>query len=404
MDWGNLGLFALLTIGHTELMVAVVNRTHAWPLGHQRLRTIRHLHDLAVPLFPLLLIGGLGLMGPRLLLGGTWADVPVACLAYFALCGLGLLGLVLTVARHWLQRPPVALVETRSTVVDATTQASQSLAGDGKHQSLLKVPGNQVFTFEVSEKTFRLPHLPAAWDGLTLWHLSDWHYTGTPTLEFYQQVTQAILERPADCVIFSGDLMDRDDLRPWIQETLGKLAAPLGCYFILGNHDWYLDTPAVRNELKSLGWIDVSGKVVEVNHQGHRLLIGGDETPWMGVPPCFSLHEQEHLPDPVAGVPRDHFRLLVSHTPDHFWRAARDGIDLMLSGHTHGGQVQLPGIGPVFSPSRYGVRYASGTFYQQETLMHVSRGLGGRHPLRIRCRPEVTRITLRSVDRMSQDS
>ena len=90
------------------------------------------------------------------------------------------------------------------------------------------------------------------------------------------------------------------------------------------------------------------------------------------------------------------FRLLVSHSPDNLRRARGAAIDLMLSGHTHGGQVQLPGIGPVFAPSRFGVQYASGTFWEPPTLLHVSRGLGGRHPLRIRCRPEVTCITLRA--------
>ena len=70
----------------------------------------------------------------------------------------------------------------------------------------------------------------------------------------------------------------------------------------------------------------------------------------------------------------------------------------MLSGHNHGGQIVLPVLGPVYSPSRFGVKYAAGTFHEPPTLLHVSRGLSGRYPLRWNCLPEVTRIVLRRAD------
>lgn len=90
------------------------------------------------------------------------------------------------------------------------------------------------------------------------------------------------------------------------------------------------------------------------------------------------------------------FRVLLSHTPDNIgWARTRD-VDLMLSGHNHGGQVVLPLFGPVYSPSLFGSRFAGGTYWRPPTLLHVSRGLSGRHPLRWNCRPEVTRIVLTS--------
>lgn len=394
MDWGNFGLLALACIGHTELMVALVNRSHAQPLPCAQLKRIRHLHDLLVPLFPIVLFGGVGLTGPRLLLGGSWNDVSPFWLGYLALCSLALLGFLWTVLRHWIRRDPVQLTDVKSTITNTLKTPEQwpEISGDGPHQSLLKVPGNQVFTFELSEKTFTLAGLPIEWDGMTLWHLSDWHFTGTPGLKFYSEVTEAIASQPADMVIFSGDLLDRPDLLAWFPETLGSLTAPIGCYYILGNHDWYLDTTAVRRTFREHGWTNVAGRVIQLSILGKQLLIGGDETPWMGVPPWFSEHEDSD------------FRLLVSHSPDHIRRARDERVDLMLSGHTHGGQVQLPGIGPVYSPSRHGVRHASGTFFESPTLLHVSRGLGGRHPLRLRCRPEVTRITLKAKSRQTATS
>jgi predicted MPP superfamily phosphohydrolase len=75
--------------------------------------------------------------------------------------------------------------------------------------------------------------------------------------------------------------------------------------------------------------------------------------------------------------------------------ARRHQIDLMLAGHNHGGQIRLPLIGSILVPSRFSRRYDCGTFFEPPTLLHVSRGLGGQHPLRYNCRPEVTRITLR---------
>ena len=97
------------------------------------------------------------------------------------------------------------------------------------------------------------------------------------------------------------------------------------------------------------------------------------------------------------------FRILLSHTPDHIAWARAQGVDLMLSGHNHGGQIVLPVIGPVFAPSRFGVRYAGGAFWLEPTLLYVSRGLAGRHPLRINCPPELTRIVLEAPGSHSLD-
>ena len=96
-----------------------------------------------------------------------------------------------------------------------------------------------------------------------------------------------------------------------------------------------------------------------------------------------------------GGVPR----ILLSHNPDvveegEFIRSGYR-VDLMLSGHTHGGQVRLPVIGSIFVPSTCGRRYDTGTFAAGRTVLHVSRGLSGKEPLRFRCDPQVTRLTLR---------
>ncbi len=83
-------------------------------------------------------------------------------------------------------------------------------------------------------------------------------------------------------------------------------------------------------------------------------------------------------------------KILVSHSPDQISFAKKCGFDLMLSGHTHGGQVVLPIVGPVYSPSLYGVSFVSGLFELGNLTLHVTRGIGAKDPLRLNCTPEVT--------------
>ena len=97
-----------------------------------------------------------------------------------------------------------------------------------------------------------------------------------------------------------------------------------------------------------------------------------------------------------ASVEPNVLRIGVSHSPDQIGWARRERLDLMLAGHTHGGQIRFPVIGPLVAPSHYGSQFASGVFYLKPTLMHVSRGLSGVHPFRWLCPPEVSVLTLRA--------
>lgn len=379
MDFFNLLLLVLLTAGHTELLVTIVNRTHAAPLPCAWLKHIRHLHDVAVPAFPLILFWFVGWSGPGLLRGGSWADLSPGWMVYLALCAAGVVGLPASGLRS-LRRAP--LISNHSEIVDVAARLGRRPIGEGPHRALAKAPWNQIFQVEFSEKTFRPSNLPAEWDGLTILHLSDWHFTGVIDKSFFEEVAQLAAAKPCDLVVFTGDLLDKQALIEWLPDTLGRLTAPLGRFYILGNHDWYLDPAAIRSQMDGLGWRDVASRVTTVQHGGRTLAIGGSERPWMGTHPDF------------ASVDAD-FRVFLCHTPDYFGWAQQHGVDLMLSGHNHGGQVVLPVIGPVYSPSRYGCRYAGGSFQSGSTILHVSRGLSGGHPLRWNCRPEITRIVLR---------
>ena len=99
--------------------------------------------------------------------------------------------------------------------------------------------------------------------------------------------------------------------------------------------------------------------------------------------------------DPLQG---EELRVVLAHTPDQYAWSRQADADLMLAGHTHGGQVQLPWLGVIASPSLYGSRYACGVFRSGPTVMHVTRGVGGERPVRWRCPPEAALLELVTSD------
>ncbi len=101
-------------------------------------------------------------------------------------------------------------------------------------------------------------------------------------------------------------------------------------------------------------------------------------------------------------MPAGDFRLLLSHSPDLIYRARSWGIDLMLAGHNHGGQVRVPVLGPILMPSRFGRRFDRGFFRVGRTWLHVSQGVAALHPYRFHSLPEVTRLVLRRTLKRGQ--
>lgn len=385
VDSGNVLAILALAAGQGALLVGIINRIHARPWPRALLHHLGQLTDGLIVASPVLFIWRYGLSGPRLVFGGSWEQLPAPLLAWLALCGVVALTLPIAAIRRWRIGPPDCQLSNHSRRVDLAERIGFPPVGDGAMALMTRLPGNECFELEVSDKEYRLPRLPAAWDGLSILHLSDLHFTGAVARRYFEEMVDVAQGTPADLIAFTGDLLDREELIDWLPSTLGRLRAPLGCYFVLGNHDWYLsNTNEIRTRLESFGWHGIAGRCASIPWQGDTLAICGTEVPWMGTHP------------ELAALPASTFRLLLSHTPDTLPWARRAGIDLMLAGHNHGGQIRIPGFGPVYVPSRTGGRYASGAFFESPTLLYVSRGISGRHPLRLNCPPELTRLILRS--------
>jgi predicted MPP superfamily phosphohydrolase len=304
---------------------------------------------------------------------------------YLVLCwAVGLVVAPALQVRYWRRQRPASLVSNHTHSVDMAAELGYKPVGRGRHRTLARLPGNEVFRVDFAERTFRLPRLPAAWEGLSILHISDLHLHGTPDRVFFEQVLERCRQWQPDLVALTGDVVDSDTHHRWILPTLNRLCWRVGAFAVLGNHDCWHEPALVRRRLSRLGMHVLGNSWVRLEVRGQPLTVIGNEWPWF--PPA---------PD-LSACPADGFRLCLSHTPDNFAWARRHDIDLILAGHNHGGQVRFPLVGSVFVPSCQGRRYDCGSFYEAPTLLHVSRGLSGRHPLRYGCRPEVTRIILKS--------
>ena len=394
-------LLAFLTIaaGHAELWITLVNRMYALPISIRILHRLRATHDVVILAFPVLMYWLVGLQAPLSFFRGEWQALSYLTIAVFLACSAGFLGLVAGVATWWLRTRTCMNQGTRVSLVSlprSTGEASASKAvapvepssrtnvvSDGTRK-LVRLPFNQQFQLETTEKQLVPPNWPAELDGLSILHLSDWHLCTTFSRQFYETAATAASMVRADLIAYTGDLSDDMACLDWVPSTLGSLTAPLGNWFILGNHDALIDHRQIRRRMIDAGWNDLGGKRTILDAGPAAVVIGGDETPWLNEPPKWNDADRR-LP-----------RLLLAHSPDRFPHHCGEGVDLVLAGHTHGGQIVLPVVGPVYAPSLFGCRYPAGVFSHWTTVMHVSRGLAGVHPIRFGARPEITRLVIRS--------
>jgi predicted MPP superfamily phosphohydrolase len=212
-----------------------------------------------------------------------------------------------------------------------------------------------------------------------------------------RRLLEVVARRQPQLILIGGDLLNLSYVGEprairECRDLLARLRAPAGVFFVRGT--WDVDPPKVVGQiLEGLPVRQLDNEVAVVDHgQGARLQLLGVTA---DLPPAQRAQRLEQL---MRRTDRDQPRVVVHHTPDLAPLAARLGADLYLAGHTHGGQICLPLLGPLATGSRLGRRFVRGTHRLGSTSVHVSRGLGleglGAPRMRFLSRPELVWITL----------
>lgn len=249
-----------------------------------------------------------------------------------------------------------------------------------------------------------LKYLPDAFDGIKVGQITDIHAGPLVPRELIREGVDIIMGNQPDLIVLSGDFVSGATKFLWTSyggfkqrhynycmEELSRLKAPLGIYAVLGNHDFWSGQEValkIAQGLKGIGAQVLRNEAIMIERKGQSLYIIGVDDYWEN---SYSLLKA------INNVPQDACRILLSHNPDvnENIEGSRERIDLIISGHTHGGQIVIPFIGALYIPSPFGQKYLAGLVRDQERQTYISRGLGLFFvPIRINCPPEVNLLTL----------
>jgi uncharacterized protein len=245
---------------------------------------------------------------------------------------------------------------------------------------------------DVTRVAIDCPRLPPGFDGLRIGVLSDIHYRPPQDEAMLEEAVCLLLAEKPDLIVLPGDFVNQDTrvIEP-MMEILSGLSAPHGVFACMGNHDGWSGAQAqLQWHFKQQGFGMLINQHTRIHHRGEGFALAATDHVWLG------------RPDPqraLQGIPKDVPVIGLVHEPDFFDEMIRARpITLQISGHTHGGQCQVPLLG--YAPRRvsYGEKYLEGSYASDHSRLFVSRGLGTTG-LRVRfaCRPEVAILRLRSV-------
>jgi uncharacterized protein len=233
-----------------------------------------------------------------------------------------------------------------------------------------------------------LRRLPAEFDGFRIVQLSDIHHSPFTSRQQIERAVETANRLQPDIVALTGDYISKERrYAAPCAELLGKLRARQGVYAVLGNHDHWTDAALITDLFRAEGITVLVNQGMRFERQGAAFWLAGIDDTMVGL---------DDLPLALAGASENEFKLLLAHNPIILRRAARAGVDLVLSGHTHGGQVSLRSDGSTSGRQRR--RLLKGLARQGETQIYVTRGLGTVVlPVRFGCPPEVSLLELRTA-------
>jgi uncharacterized protein len=236
---------------------------------------------------------------------------------------------------------------------------------------------------------------PSRLDGFTIALISDFHYDALCSVHPIHAAIGMVNDLHPDLIALTGDFVS---VHWWgnpavaaaaaepCAQILKNLKAPFGLWAVLGNHDVFSDPDRVTSALHAEGIQVLANQSVPIEHNGARFWLSGVDD---------VLGQSADLDATVHDIPSDEATVLLAHEPDYADYVKRYPVDLQLSGHSHGGQVLLPLLPPLYLP-QLAQKYIAGQYQLGNLTLYTNRGLGTVGvPVRLNCPPEITLITLR---------
>jgi uncharacterized protein len=241
---------------------------------------------------------------------------------------------------------------------------------------------------QINNYRIQIPRLPAAFEGFTITHLTDLHYGPLVSLHHMQHVIEMTNSIAGDIIVCTGDYIHERNSTCQIDEVwplMDTLKAPSGVLSVLGNHDHWGDTE------RSLYWLNKTGqnlrhKIRKIERKGQSLWFVGAGDLW---------EDNISIDYLMKTIPEDDCRIVLAHNPDSADTIIGLKPDLVISGHTHGGQINIPFIGTPVLPVK-NKNYSFGLKRSFQNIpVFISRGIGWAiYPVRFNCFPEIAVLTL----------
>ena len=258
----------------------------------------------------------------------------------------------------------------------------------GNWSKTAKVAMDEAKSLTLEHVQIYLKRLPKQLDGFRIVHLSDLHHSPFTALDHIELAVKDAGGLRADLVLLTGDYVshEREYIAP-VAEVLGKLKAKYGIYACLGNHDHWTDANLVTHLFRGEGINMLVNEGLRFEACGASFWLAGVDDYMVG---------KTDVPAALRGSYPDEMKLLLAHNPIIFREAARSGVDLTLSGHTHGGQIKLRDEEKRLLPKR---KLKAGLHARRRSQIYITRGIGTVVvPMRYQCPPEISFLELRCAE------
>ena len=256
----------------------------------------------------------------------------------------------------------------------------------GNLSKTAKIAIDEANSLSLERVGITLNRLPKKLDGLKIIHLSDTHHSPFTSLEHIARTVKIANRLKPDMFILTGDYVSHEAnyIEP-VAKVLGELESEFGTFACLGNHDHWTDPDLITNSLRKQGITVLINEGFRFEARGGSFWLAGVDDHMVG---------KTDLPSALRGSFPDEMKLLLAHNPIIFRKSVRAGVDLTLSGHTHGGQIKIRDKDKGIIRRR---KLTAGLHERQDSQIYITRGIGTVVlPVRYQCPPEISLLELRS--------